>query len=291
MSKTMSQAFTEFSENIAITEYQKTSIVEGRMEVVKKTLTDAFPSTGDLPFVWGKLIGSAAKGTIVRPMDDIDVLAFFSNKDQVWNTQYRFDSQKFLYRVKRAYGDGVDIDVGARGQTIRIFFQTGGHVDVAPVFRESADKYIIPAGDGSWLPTSPLLGTQWYLDKNKALGSNLTPLVRLLKKWNQNHSKRLRSFHLETIAANVFSSLSSNPKNGLLRFFEWAPGALNVEDPGGQSGILSTYLNQFSRSEVMKSLDLAHDRVARAIEAEEKDKMDDAFALWQMVLGPDFPNA
>jgi SMODS domain-containing protein len=178
-----------------------------------------FRATSDLPFHQGRLIGSASKGTIVRPLDDIDVLAIFSNEKNAWN-RYRNNSQEFLYRIRRAY-DGVQtIQVGARGQAVRVFFQTGGHVDVAPVFISSTDAYLLPSGDGSWILTSPFVANTWFTNKNTELGHNLAPLVRLLKKWNIAHSKRLRSFHIETIAGHTFSSLSSNRRTGLQKFFE-----------------------------------------------------------------------
>jgi tRNA nucleotidyltransferase (CCA-adding enzyme) len=99
--------------DITITEYQKTSIVEGRRKTVIQNLTAAFPATSDMPFYQGRLMGSAAKGTVVRPPDDIDVLASFSNEKNAW-TKYRNDSQAFLYRIKRAYDGLVTAQVGAR---------------------------------------------------------------------------------------------------------------------------------------------------------------------------------
>ena len=80
MALTTSQAFEQFMTDITITEYQKTSIVEGRRKSAIENLTAAFPAASDLPFHQGQLMGSAAKGTIVRPLDDIDVLAIFSNE-------------------------------------------------------------------------------------------------------------------------------------------------------------------------------------------------------------------
>jgi hypothetical protein len=79
--------------------------------------------SSDLPFLQGRLIGSASKGTIVRPLDDIDVLATFSNEKNAWN-KYCYDSQAFLYRIKRAYNGFVTAQVGARGQAIRVFFKS-----------------------------------------------------------------------------------------------------------------------------------------------------------------------
>src|SRR4051812_22278634 len=106
MALTTYQAFEQFMTDITITDYQKTSIVEGRKNSVIENLTSAFPATSDMPFHEGRLIGSAAKSTIVRPLDDIDVLAIFSNVNNAWG-KYRHNSQAFLYRIRQAY-DGIE---------------------------------------------------------------------------------------------------------------------------------------------------------------------------------------
>ena len=286
---TTNQAMTQFLSDISVTDYQKTSIINARKDRVVENLTTAFPATSDLPFSRAILMGSAAKGTIVRPIDDIDVLAVFSNANGAWNT-YRFDSQAFLYRVRRAYSGLSTAQVGARGQAIRIFFKNGGHVDVAPVFSHGNDVYGLPGGDGGWINTAPTVANVWFAKKHADLGYNLAPLVRLLKKWNNAHSKRFRSFHLETIAASTFETLGSNRQSALARFFEWAPSFLDVSDPGGQSGTLSGYLTWARRQEIVQALDSAAERARKANEAEVKGDHDEAKRLWRIILGSGFPS-
>lgn len=285
---TTSQAMAQFLSDISATDYQKTSIINARKDRVVENLTAAFPSTSDLPFSHAILMGSAAKGTIVRPIDDIDVLAVFSNANGAWET-YRFDSQAFLYRVRRAYSGLSTVQVGARGQAVRIFFKNGGHVDVAPVFSHGNDVYGIPGGDGGWINTAPTVANAWFAKKHVDLGYNLAPLVRLLKKWNNAHSKRLRSFHLETIAGSTFKTLGSNRQSALRNFFEWAPSHLDVSDPGGQSGTLSNYLTWAGRQAVVQALASAAERSLKANEAEARGDHDEAKRLWRITLGASFP--
>lgn len=289
MTRTTSEAMAAFLESITVTDYQKTSIIEARKKAVIENLTEAFPAASDLPFSGAILMGSAAKRTIVRPMDDIDVLAVFSNANDAWS-KYRWDSQSFLYRIRRAYDGTETAQVGARGQAIRIFFQTGGHVDVAPVFSHGNDVYGLPKGDRGWINTAPTVANAWFAKKNAGLDYHLAPLVRLLKKWNSAHSKRLRSFHLETVAANTFSTLGSNRQSGLAHFFEWAPSHLDANDPGGQSGSLSSYLSWTARQEVLQSFAVAADRAAKAREAEARGDHEEAKRLWRIILGSTFPS-
>lgn len=171
---------------------------EGRAD---ERLTEKFPSTSDLPFSQTHLMGSSAKNTITRPFDDVDVLAVFSNAKGAWST-YQWDSKSFIYRIRSAHS-GVSIQqVGTRGQAVRVFCNSGGHVDVAPVFDAGNGVYKPSAGDGTWINTAPLVGTSWYAERNRGLSYHLSPVVRLLKAWNRAHSMRFRSFHLETLAAS-----------------------------------------------------------------------------------------
>lgn len=289
MTRTTSQAMIAFLEDITVTDYQKTSIVQARKTTVEANLKTAFPSTSDLSFSQGVLMGSAAKNTIVRPIDDVDVLAIFSNVNQAWE-KYRRESRAFIYRIRSAYDGLSTAQVGTRGQAVRVFFQTGGHVDVAPVFSYGNDVYGLPDGSGGWINTAPTVATSWFTSKNAELGYNLAPLVRMLKKWNGAHSKRLRSFHLETMAGNMFQSLGTGRQVGLQRFFEWAPGRIDVADPGMQSGVLSNYLGFSARQEVAQSFNIAADRATKAVEAESRGDHEEAKRLWRIILGSTFPN-
>ncbi|MCC6687220.1 MAG: hypothetical protein IT205_09560 [Fimbriimonadaceae bacterium] len=288
MATTTAQAFAKFLEDISATDYQKETIITARKRTVDERLAEKFESTSDMPYSHGLLMGSAEKNTIIRPFDDIDVLAVFSNVNDAWE-KYKYDSKGFIYRIRDAY-DGVSIQqVGTRGQAIRVFYQTGGHVDVAPVFSAGNDVYLLPNGSGGWINTSPTVASKWFAKRNQDLGYHLAPLVRLVKSWNRTHSKRMRSFHLETVAGTIFSSMGSNYRDAAQKFFQWGQGNLSVNDPGGQSGDLSSYLSWNSRSDLVQALASAADRAQKALKAEEDGDHAEAKRLWKIILGEAFP--
>lgn len=288
MTLTTAQAFDKFLADLAATDYQKSTLIPARRQTVDDRLGEKFAAASDMPYWKSILIGSAAKNTIIRPFDDIDVLAVFSNEKDAWS-KYARDSKSFIYRIRDAY-DGLSIhQVGTRGQAVRVFFQTGGHVDIAPVFFVGDSEYMLPAGDGSWISTAPTIANEWYGAKNGALAHHLTPLVRLLKSWNRCHSKRMKSFHLETVAGHVFSSLGSNYRDALHKFFLWAPGHLVVSDPGGHSTDLSSYLTPAGRQQLLDSLASAAARASDALEAEGRGDHAKAKRLWRIILGDEFP--
>ncbi|MET7990287.1 hypothetical protein ABZU76_05190 [Amycolatopsis sp. NPDC005232] len=286
---TITQSFSQFLEELEPTEYHIDTLIPARKKSVIENLEEKFPSSSDMPFLRADLMGSAKKGTIIRPIDDIDVLAIFSNEKDAYQ-KYQWDSKNFLYRIRQAYS-GVSIQqVGARGQAVRVFFQTGGHVDVAPVFYSGGDDYLLPSGNGSWIKTSPFKANDWFTKRNQELDYHLKPLVRLLKKWNREHSSRLSSFHLETMAATIFSRLNSNRRTALRDFFDWASGYIIVQDPGGHSGDLSGYLTWSTKQDLLQSFATSRNRCKRAIQAEDLNDVVEARRLWRIVLGEDFPS-
>lgn len=288
MATTTAGAFDEFKDRISLTDAEQTKVRSRRDQAIKY-VRDAFPSSSDMPCSSGVMIGSAKRGTAIRPLDDLDVMVKFANKDQVFE-KYRFDSQAFLYRVRDALNAKTQIrQVGARGQAVRLFYKDGLHVDVAPVFKWSSGGYALPAGDGSWITTDPPAQEAWINKRQGELNNQLKKRVKFLKRWNNVHSHRLQSWHLEVMVATAFGSMSTNSRDGLMKFFEWAPGYIDVNDPDGYGGNLATYLAWGIRDEVRKSFDSAHDRAVKANAAEVRGDHREAIRLWRIILGDDFP--
>jgi hypothetical protein len=287
MSHTAAGAFADFLAKIKPTPTQWTTI-EGRHTTAARLLDKQFAGN-KMPLVGTKLIGSAAKRTIIRPVDDVDVLVQFDNRHGAFEA-YRHDSRKFLYRVRDALADQQVKTVGSRGQAVRLFYTDSGHVDIAPVFGLSSGGYYLPAGDGTWLATDPLRGTEWFGQRDTALSGHLRPLVQLLKKWNRAHSSRMRSFHLETVAAAMFTSLGSDHRKNLKVFFANAGTRLDVSDPAGHSGSLDRYLTASARDALVQQLGAQADRTARAVAAENAGHHAEAIRLWAIVLGSEFPS-
>lgn len=286
MAKTTAEAFSEYLESISPTDNQRDA-AKSRFSSAKKILAAEFDGT-DMPLHRMALMGSAAKETIIRPINDVDAMAVFANAPALYE-KYKSNSQRFLYRVRDALAGKRVETVGSRGQAVRLFYVDGGHVDIAPVLT-AAKGYLLPAGDGTWITTDPEACTSWLNSKDDQHGSNLKPLVRLLKKWNRAHSGRMRSFHLETMAASMFTTLGSNQRDNLRVFFEHGSRWLGAPDPAGHSGRLDLYLSEGSRRDVTSSFSAAHMRAAAAGEAEASGNQEESLRLWKIVLGADFPS-
>ncbi len=290
MPLTTVQAFAQFIDDIEPSDYHYDTMVPARKKTVDERLTEKFPSGNLTPFDEVYLIGSAAKKTATRPIDDVDVLAVFSNANNGYES-FRYNSQNFLYRIQQAYAGTSIQKVGTRGQAIRVFFQNGGYVDIACVFWSGNDNYLLPAGDGSWITTRPFAANNWFATRHAELSYNLKTFVKVLKKWNYAHSKRLNSFHLETMAGKVFASLNNNRRDALLVFFQNAGSYLNVMDPGGTGVVLGANISSNKRSDILNSFALAASRAKVAIEAEGRGDHSESKRQWRMVLGSDFPTS
>lgn len=285
MATRTAKAFDEFGDKLRLTANQEATVRQRRSGVAQ-ILSDAFPPTSNMPVTTTRIIGSARRNTIIRPLDDIDVLAVFDDS-QVWST-YQYDSTRFLYRVRDALTQYSVRVVGARGQAVRLFYSQPPHVDIAAVVPYGS-QYYIPKGDGGWLITEPD-GVDDFLGKRQTeLRGHLRALVRLLKRWNNVHSKRLRSFHLEMVAQDAFAGLGTNMRTNSMHFFEWAGNHLDVADPtSGES--LGKRLAWNQRQNILNSFSTAHERAQNAVNFENADDHGSAIGQWKLVFGDEFPS-
>lgn len=287
MSLTTPKAFEEFKDKLLLTDAQWTT-VRSRRDVTTGYLQSSFPASSDLPLKTTRLIGSAGRETIIRPLDDVDLFAEFTNKDSIFE-RYRYDSQAFLYRVRDALaGYSVKI-VGARGQAVRLFYKDAPHVDIAPVFKWSSGGFALPNGTGGWLTTDPDVHAEYMVRRNAELSYRLKPLVRMLKRWNNVHSQHFKSFHLEVMAAAVFTSLGSDSRDACEKFFNWGQNYLSVTDPAGHSGDLSSYMTHNRRQNALTNMESARQRAANANAAERRGAHKEAIRLWRIIFGEEFP--
>lgn len=288
MALTAAKAFDDFKDKLVLTDTQKET-VKSRRSVTQGYLQDAFPASSDLSLRTTYLMGSAGRDTVIRPLDDVDVLAIFNNKDDIFDRLYRYDSKKFLYRVRDALNSYKVEVVGARGQAVRLFYKSAPHVDIAPVFKWSTGGYALPNGSGGWITTDPYAHHDWIAQRQKDRGYRLKPMVRMLKRWNNVHSKYLKGFHLEVTTASVFSSLGGDSRDACEKFFQWAQNSLSVNDPAGSGGDLSSYLTDAARTSVRSNMESARQRAAKANAAEAAGDHAEAIRLWRIVFGDEFP--
>jgi hypothetical protein len=184
--------------------------------------------------------------------------------------------------------------IGARGQAVRLFYDSAPHVDITPAFRvfdlfRKQQGYYIPRGDGGWQQTDPYVHHDFMAKRNQELDGHLKRVVRLLKRWNRVHSARLESFHLEVITQAVFATLGTNSREAVAVFFRHAGSHLHVDDPAGYSGDLASTLSYSQEQAIRQSFQTAQAHADSARQAEANGKVQEAIRQWRIVFGDEFP--
>lgn len=87
MATTAAKAFDEFKALLKLTETQEATVM-ARRDSAASYAKQAFPADCDMPVLRTKLIGSAGRSTIIRPLDDIDLMVVFRNKDDIFEERY-----------------------------------------------------------------------------------------------------------------------------------------------------------------------------------------------------------
>jgi hypothetical protein len=156
------------------------------------------------------LSGSYARGTAIRPLDDVDVIVeidpdhwsrgFFSSlppPDKVLDS--------FAGAIRRRYPQSSVLRQ-RRSVCLRLRHLC---IDVVPAVRDSGAEVLeIPDRNaGEWIKTSPKAHAAIASRVNQSRYGLLKPLVKLAKYWNSNlpDSAHVKSFTIETIATRLFS--------------------------------------------------------------------------------------
>ena len=155
MPLTTAQAFDLFVVKISPTDDQRADITNKRNATEK--YLGGVPQSNALPL---KRVILSARPTGARssgPVNDVDVLAEFTDKDRIFDRQYRQDSGAFLQRIRTALNAKTTIKkIGAHGQAVRLFYVNGAHVDIAPVFKwDNTAGFGLPKGDGGEIIDGP----------------------------------------------------------------------------------------------------------------------------------------
>lgn len=306
------QAFTDFSFRITPGR-PETELIDARTESVRQSVNDLardvhklFPllrqhCPGDLgtPFlryVGTSPFGSSQRGTLIRPIDkiDVDLLVLFEAAPIVMN-QFS-DGQGFLRAMldllRHLPGDAVLFE----GECIRIDFGQPPLFDVFAAIDWSGRRsmYTFPHGRrSSWYRSNPIVLDRLTLTRNAELGNRLTLMIRMLKVWNRYWQVGLRSFHLESLAIRevkelhgywpieIAAFLVNGARNGT-RF-------LSIRSSDGASEDLAQEMSMSEKAHVIEQFGRAALVLKEGNLAGKNGDYERAVALYRSVFGDPFP--
>ena len=269
------------------------ALVQQHLYTIKNRLTATFNIRR---FLTG---GSFSRGTFIRGGSDVDLFAVISKKDVTWGDGL-VSSETALNNIRaelleRYPTTPVERDV----QAVVVPFSQGANVDVVPaVFDQMLNGklplYLIPDGDGDWMPTCLELHANYIRQADTRSGGKLKRVAQLLKYWRECRSPRvpLSSFHIEMILASEdicigVKSYAACVTETLQLLAQRECRAL--QDPVGVAGYISAVRTEAQRDSALTSVRYSRDHAKDACWHDYSGKTEEAWRQWDIVFNYTFP--
>ncbi len=270
--------FEKFYENIKLTPSQRKDAKTKYIGVCKKLHEHYYPDfgyTGSTKL----LIGSYAKKTHIRPARDIDVIFIMpQEKFEQYNDNQSNGQSQLLNDVKKILEEKYpDTPIKAFGKVVVVEFADTQHkIELLPAWEKDSGHFIIPNSEngGSWEDWDPRSEIQKINDSNLKTGKTRA-LVRMIKKWTENCTVKLKSHAIE---------------NEVLSFLDTA-GSLNDEYSFLLKDLFSHFYEKVVDENLKSHLNTALNRARKACEYEENNNLDKAVIEWVKIFGEDFPKS
>lgn len=269
--------FEQFYENIKLTSSQKEDAKKKYNGVCKK-LHDHYYPDSEYNGSTKLLIGSYGKHTNIRPPRDVDVLFIMPDDkfDQYDDNESNGQSQ-LLQDIKNILSEKYSATekIKGWGKVVLIQFADGTHnIELLPAWEKDNGKFIIPNTEngGFWETWDPSAEIKKINDSDKKTKGKTRALIRMIKKWSENCSVKLKSFQIEEKVVDFFSSNDSDREYSIL-----------VRDFFG-------FFCDLANEKIKSHLKTAHNRACKACHLENEDKIEEAIDEWKKIFGSDFPS-
>jgi len=242
------------------------------------------------------LVGSYARRTAVRPLNDIDI---FLTLDPAVHGHRRSSSPLLLLEdLQRALRTCYS-DPGPRtriqGRSVNIEFSgTGIGFDIIPAFGNDnrSGNYDIPDRHQSiWIKTNPELHKVKCVEANDRAGGALNQLIKAAKHWNSlqrdaNGDKPLRSFHLEVMSYGAFPGAPRNAREGMAFLFGYLARRVTLPcpEPAGLGPNLNAGLTPVELDRAQRALQDASAVASEAVDHEATHPWH-AHQCWRALFG------
>lgn len=292
MAKTVTGAFSEYKSNLEITDRQASLVSTRRTNVVNvlaKGLT--------LHTETSLLIGSYDRNTMTRFLSegDVDVMVVLNyGKHKDWKNAG--GTVKALDAFRKLLVDAYPNTTIRRDVNCVTMQFSEFRLDVVPAFKFDTGDYEIPDSvRKEWVRTNPIKFADRVTNINKAMGSSYVPLVKMIKGWNRQVGWPIKSFHLECIMHQRYSSYTQGfTYDSMVKvFFENLPGYLDmaIHDPVSGDrvdGYLDNGGAPSRRSQAISRAKSARDTAVVAYGLQETDQPA-AVRKWSALMGEFFP--
>jgi hypothetical protein len=267
--------------------------LELHRSTVRRRLLATFSANRILP------IGSAQRETAIPQSSDIDLLLILQVKEVNWGGE-RERSSTVLDNVRKTLQARYrNTSIGRDGQAVAVDFCDGERpIEVVPgIFlglKDGAPRYLIPAGDGGWIPTSPESHNKFIALANARSGGKLRSVAKLAKywRWCRTPEVPLSSFHTELLLAQNAVCVGAKSHGQclyeLLKLLSERQ-CRGLQDPCGISGLIPAASTEAKRERAISTVNDSMLHAARALAAERIGRTDDAIFQWGCVFNGCFP--
>lgn len=289
---TVAQAFEQFMRNLELHEGEDREAKRQERNVFDAMRRHLRPRESILS-------GSYGRSTAIRPLHDIDLFLIFTAAAS--GTGEAVGPKVFLERVKQALEQefpGKQARLQNRSVNIE-FSGTGIGFDVVPALEDPQRPgiYWIPdVRKGEWIQSNPRKHIEACDAANARATQQLKPLIKTIKRWNQLQDKPVPSFLLEVMAYTGIDSSQPDGRlsayaQGLAHLFQFMSGHILDQwpEPAGLGPPVNSGVGQENLLQGKQRLSGAARRAVRALELERVGDMTGAHALWQELLGSDYP--
>jgi predicted nucleotidyltransferase len=244
--------------------------------------------------------GSLARGTHKDPIHDVDLVAVYDAAAHPgWGSAGPSAKEALEHTrdlIKECLGSSGTVSEEVRltrlnHHSVKCFLDDPEDcdpftVDVTPSYRRLEGGLWIPEQNNQqWIPSDPehLNG---LVAARHAEWDQFARLVRVLKLWNADHGKIMKSLVVEVLALHHLP-VAERPE-AVSQFFAAAQNAVwsPVCDPAGLCGEIQKDLDRKKAQEVLAE---AADLAWRAVDAAGRGEMATAMCLWRQVFGNVYP--
>lgn len=287
---TVAQAFDTFLRQLELTEKEQNEASRQQNSLRDNLRARLGNDVRDI------LSGSYSRRTAIRPLNDIDIFVVLdpsAHRDCYPPASPATCLRKIRAALQAAYPQHAP---RLQGRSVHIDFTgTGIGYDVVPAFAErSGGEYKIPDRDrDEWIRTNPEKHRDVCIAANDRAGGKLNRLIKAVKRWNQRQASasQLRSFHIEVMSYEAFSSGPASFPEGLATLFGFlVQRVLSVcPEPAGVGPHIDASMPQSERTAAREALLAASRAAQQAIQLDRQGATEQAHWLWRELLGEDYP--
>lgn len=272
-------------------------------------------------------MGSFARKTKIRPLDDIDFIIVFTGNGSTYNTtfnngeitisvpekatnlrrltndDYTLNSIKFLNKLKSSLQNvpqysAADIKRNQEAITLKLT-SYDWNFDIVPAFITAPDSlqktyYLIPDGNGKWKKTDPRVDAKRATEINQKRDGKALRIIRLIKYWQKRPIvPGIGSYLIENLVLNYFDTneVSVTDQYTLRDVFYYLSNSIysSCYDPKEIQGDLNTLPSE-TKQKFSEAATKACSCAQNAIDFVAKGDHKAAHDEWKKVFGSEFPD-